>query len=301
MIQDQPAFFAFVVPRKRKVKRRQPSVRPRSPSNRWLVAFAAVAVGVLVLWTVISSGNMGASMVQPGALSVDLLRVEILREIVHDTTAYTQGLLWRDGWLYESTGQYGQSRLRRIDPKDGTVVQEIYTPPAFFGEGLATVGSHLIMLTWKAERAFSYDVASFEPVQTFRYRGEGWGLCHDGDQDRLIMSNGSDSLSFRDPKTFEQRGAIRVKLRNRPLFQLNELACVGGLVYANVYQEQYLVAIDPETGQVTYQIDASGLLTAAEARNADVLNGIAYDPSSETFYITGKLWPKMFEVRFVSR
>jgi len=283
------------------VKRRHPVVRPQSLGNRWLAAVAAVAAGVLVLWSVVSSGNMGASMVQPGALAVDLLRVEILREFFHDTTAYTQGLLWRDGWLYESTGQYGQSRLRRIDPKDGTVVQEIYTPPAFFGEGLAAVGSHLVMLTWKAERAFSYDLASFEPIQTFRYRGEGWGLCHDGDQDRLIMSNGSDSLSFRDPRTFEQRGAIRVKLRDRPLFQLNELECVGGLVYANVYQEQYLVAIDPETGQVTRQIDASGLLTAAEARNTDVLNGIAYDPDSETFYITGKLWPKMFEVRFVSR
>ena len=266
-----------------------------------MAVFVAVGAVVLVLWAVISSGNMGASMVQPGALSVDLLRVEILREFFHDTTAYTQGLLWRDGWLYESTGQYGESRLRRIDPKDGALVQEIYTPPTFFGEGLATVGSHLIMLTWKAERAFLYDVASFEPIQMFRYRGEGWGLCHDGDQDRLIMSNGSDSLSFRDPRTFEQRGAIRVKLRDRPLFQLNELACVGGLVYANVYQEQYLVAIDPETGQVTHQIDAAGLLTAAEARNADVLNGIAYDPGSETFYITGKLWPKMFEVRFVSR
>ena len=283
------------------MKRRHPVVRPRSLGNRWLAAVAAVAAGVLVLWSVVSSGNMGASMVQPGAVAVDLLRVEILREFFHDTTAYTQGLLWRDGWLYESTGQYGQSRLRRIDPKDGTVVQEIYTPPAFFGEGLATVGSHLVMLTWKAERAFSYDLASFEPIQTFRYRGEGWGLCHDGDQDRLIMSNGSDSLSFRDPRTFEQRGAIRVKLRDRPLSQLNELECVGGLVYANVYQEQYLVAIDPETGQVSRQIDASGLLTAAEARNTDVLNGIAYDPDSETFYITGKLWPKMFEVRFVSR
>ena len=140
-----------------------------------MVMFVAVGAVVLVLWAVIFSGNMGASMVQSGALSVDLLRVEILREFFHDTTAYTQGLLWRDGWLYESTGQYGESRIRRIDPKDGTIVQEIYTPPAFFGEGLAAVGGHLIMLTWKAERAFSYDVASFEPIQTFRYRGEGWG------------------------------------------------------------------------------------------------------------------------------
>lgn len=259
---------------------------------------ATVAAIALVggTWVFVSTES---STVQSEMLTVQSLRVEVLRELPHDTTAYTQGLLWRDGWLYESTGQYGDSRLRRIDPETGAVEQETYTSPAFFGEGLAAVNDQLVMLTWKAERAFVYDASSFEQVRMFRYRGEGWGLCHDGDRRRLIMSNGSDLLTFRDPATFEQNGSIRVTLRGRPLMQLNELACVNGLVYANVYQEEYLVVIDPESGRVTHQIDAAGLLTDEEARGVDVLNGIAYDPTAESFYITGKDWPKMFEARFV--
>ena len=249
-------------------------------------------------WALVSSGATGAGPVQSEPLTVQSLRVEVLRELSHDTTAYTQGLLWLDGWLYESTGQYGDSRLRRIDPETGVVEQEYYTSPAFFGEGLAAVDDRLVMLTWKAERAFVYDVESFEPIGMFRYSGEGWGLCLDSDR-RLIMSNGSDMLTFRDPTTFEPRGSIRVTLRGRPLTQLNELACVGDVVYANVYQEEYLVVIDPESGRVTHQIDAAGLLTSNEARSVDVLNGIAYDPAAESFYLTGKDWPKMFEVRFV--
>ncbi len=225
------------------------------------------------------------------------LRVEVLREIPHDTTAYTQGLLWSEGWLYESTGQYGESRLNRIDPATGDVVQQIRISPAFFGEGLALIDDRLVMLTYKAERAFVYDRDTFEQLETFGYRGEGWGLCHDGE--RLVMSNGSDTLTFRDPLTFEEIGSVRVTLRGRPQTQLNELAWVGDLVYANVYQEDFLVVIDPESGRVTHQIDASGLLTPEEARGVDVLNGIAYNPNTETFYITGKDWPKMFEVRFV--
>ena len=225
------------------------------------------------------------------------LRVEVLREIPHDTTAYTQGLLWSEGWLYESTGQYGESRLNRIDPATGDVVQQIRISPAFFGEGLALIDDRLVMLTYKAERAFVYDRDTFEQLEIFGYRGEGWGLCHDGE--RLVMSNGSDTLTFRDPLTFEEIGSVRVTLRGRPQTQLNELAWVGDLVYANVYQEDFLVVIDPESGRVTHQIDASGLLTPEEARGVDVLNGIAYNPNTETFYITGKDWPKMFEVRFV--
>ena len=250
-------------------------------------------------YALVSTGPNGIGLPQTEPLTVQSLRVEVKRELPHDTTAYTQGLLWRDGWLYESTGQYGDSRLSRIDPKTGIVNQQVYTSPAFFGEGLAAVGDHLIMLTWKAERAYVYDADSFEEVRIFRYRGEGWGLCYDTDRGRLIMSDGSDMLTFRDPTTFEPLGSIRVTLRGRPLTQLNELECVGDVVYANVYQEEHLVVIDPKTGRVMHQIDASGLLTNDEARGVDVLNGIAYDPAAETFFITGKDWPKIFEVRFV--
>ena len=258
---------------------------------------AVIALGGT--WALVSTGPNGAGLLQTEPLTVQSLRVEVHRELPHDTTAYTQGLLWRDGWLYESTGQYGDSRLSRIDPKTGVVNQQVRTSPAFFGEGLAAVDDQLVMLTWKAERAFVFDADSFEEVRIFRYRGEGWGLCHDTDRGRLIMSNGSDILTFRDPTTFEPRDSIRVTLRGRPLTQLNELECVGDVVYANVYQEEYLVVIDPESGRVTHQIDASGLLTNDEARGVDVLNGIAYDPAAESFFITGKDWPKMFEVQFV--
>lgn len=199
--------------------------------------------------------------------------------------------------MYESTGQYGESRLNRIDPATGDVVQQIRISPAFFGEGLALIDDRLVMLTYKSERAFVYDRDTFEQVQTFGYRGEGWGLCYDGQ--RLVMSNGSDTLTFRDPLTFEKTGSVGVTLRGRPQTQLNELACVGDIVYANVYQQDHLVVIEPQSGRVTHQIDASGLLTAEETRGVDVLNGIAHDPNTETFYITGKDWPKMFEVRFV--
>ena len=285
---------------RRKTRRHPPAGRGRSFSRtEWIGATAAAFALGAAGWTLVSTGATGAGGVQSDPLVVQSLRVDVIRELPHDTTAYTQGLLWREGWLYESTGQYGDSRLRRIDPETGEVVQQVYTSPAFFGEGLAAVDDQLVMLTWKAERAVVYDTDSFEEVGRFRYSGEGWGLCHDDDRRRLVMSNGSDVLTFRDPTTFESRDTIRVTLRGRPLRQLNELACVGDVVYANVYQEEYLVVIDPVSGRVTHQIDAAGLLTSDEARGVDVLNGIAYDPTAESFYITGKDWPKMFEVWFV--
>ena len=152
------------------------------------------------------------------------------------------------------------------------------------------------MLTWKAQRALVHDLESFNRLATLRYRGEGWGLCNDGK--RLVMSDGSDKLTFRSLESFEITGRVSVTLQGQPLTQLNELECVGGSVYANVYQTEVLVRIDPSSGRVTQKIDASGLLTRSEAQGVDVLNGIAHDPTANTFYITGKLWPLMFEVRF---
>lgn len=252
---------------------------------------ASVAAG----WAFLSSGPTGTTAAQPAAV-VQSLAVRIHRELPHDTGAYTQGLLWWDGRLYESTGQYGRSDLRRLDPETGAVEQRIDISPAYFGEGLARVDDRLIMLTWKAQRAFVFGLERFDEQRTFRYEGEGWGLCNDGN--RLVMSNGSNRLTFRDLRTFEVLGDVAVTLRGFPLTQLNELECVGDAVYANVYQTDFLVRIDPDTGRVTHYIDAAGLLTREERRGVDVLNGIAFDPGAETFYITGKLWPKMFEVTF---
>ncbi len=226
-------------------------------------------------------------------------RVEVLRTFPHERDAYTQGLLWSEGELFESTGRRGESTLRRLDPETGEVRQRIDLPEQYFGEGLALVDDRFIMLTWRAERAFVFDRESLAELEIHRYRGEGWGLCLD--DDRLVMSDGTDLLTFRDPVTFEPIGERRVQLEGQPLFELNELECVDGDVYANVWEENFIVRIDLDTGVVTDYIDAEGLLSGDELIGSEVLNGIAYDPDAETFYITGKWWPKMFEVRFVDQ
>ena len=246
-------------------------------------------------WVLWSSSSSGAS---ESATDVTDLRVDVLREIPHDPGAYTQGLLWHEGKLYESTGQYGESDLRHVDPTSGAVERWIDLDPSLFGEGLARVGRRLIQLTWKSQIAFVYDLDTFESEDEFRYVGEGWGLTFDGR--RLIMSDGSARLTFRDPQTFDETGSLRVTLRGLTFRDLNELEWVDESIYANVWQQDIIVRIDPQSGEITELIDAAGLLSLSEARGVDVLNGIAYNPKSQTFYLTGKLWPKMFEVRFVN-
>lgn len=227
---------------------------------------------------------------------VERLKVKVLGSVAHDPKAYTQGLVWSDGTLYESAGQYGESSLRQVDPKTGQVLRSVPLPPRYFGEGLARVGDHLIQLTWQEGVALLYDLATFEHRGELPYSGEGWGLCHDGR--RLIMSDGSDVLTFRDPASFATTGRVNVTFDGAPVPRLNELECVDGAVYANVYTTQAIVRIDPATGRVTALIDASGLLTPEEAARSEVLNGIAYKPETKTFLITGKNWPRMFEVVF---
>ena len=248
-------------------------------------------------WVLRSTGAPARQSSQDQPHVVRTLRVEILRELPHDTSAYTQGLLWWNDRLYESTGRYGESTLRRLDPMTGAVEQRVEVSPHLFGEGLAQVEGRLIMLTWKAERAVVFDLESFDVVGLLRYSGEGWGLCSSGVH--VVMSNGSDTLTMREPDTFDVIDTLAVTLRGRPQTGLNELECVDGAVYANVWQHEYIVLIDPTSGRVTHQIDATGLLSRDEARAGDVLNGIAYNPDTGTFYITGKWWPKMFEVKFV--
>jgi glutaminyl-peptide cyclotransferase len=231
----------------------------------------------------------------PARVVPERWKLEAVRTLPHRRDAFTQGLLWHGGKVYESTGQYGSSSLRRVELDTGTVEALREVPDGLFAEGLARVGERLIQLTWHAGLARVYDLATLAPVGEYTYEGEGWGLCFDGE--RLVMSDGSDRLVFRDPDSFAELSAVRVTLAGEPLVYLNELECVGGAVWANVWMEDLLVRIDPASGAVTAVVDASGLLSPAERRGADVLNGIAYRPETGTFLITGKWWPSLFEVR----
>jgi glutaminyl-peptide cyclotransferase len=227
------------------------------------------------------------------------LAPQIIRTLPHDPGAYTQGLILHQGRFYESTGQYGSSTVREVDVETGTVLASHGLAEEYFGEGLDRVGDRLIQLTWQTGVAFIYDMATLEPVGTFEYEGHGWGLCHDGAS--LFMTNGSADLQRRDPSTFQLLETLQVTLNGSPVFQINELECVGDDIYANVFMSHRIVRIDKATGVVTAEIDASGLVPEG-GRPLDagaVLNGIAWDPQSETFYLTGKLWPTMFQVRFV--
>lgn len=248
--------------------------------------------------TPVEIGPADASSSSPSA-AIERLRIRVKAKYPHATDAFTQGLLWHEGALYESTGRYGRSTLRRVRLEDGEVLDERDLDSAFFGEGLARVDDRLIQLTWRSGVAVVSDLETLDQRDVLRYVGEGWGLCFDGSA--LVMSDGSSILEFRDPETMEVLREVTVWRGSRPVSKLNELECVGNAVYANVWQSDEIVRIDSETGRVTAVIDASGLLTRSEAKRTDVLNGIAYRPDTETFLLTGKLWPHVFEVELVPR
>jgi glutaminyl-peptide cyclotransferase len=231
------------------------------------------------------------------AAGVQLLRVEVVARVAHDRGSFTEGLVMAGGKLYEGSGLRGESTLREVDRRTGAVTRSIPIAAKYFGEGIAIVDDRVIQLTWQEHTALVYQLADFKQITTFTYDTEGWGLCDDGA--RLVMSDGTNQLYFRNRSTFAVQGKVSVTKNGVPIDQLNELECVDGQVYANVWQTDTIVRIDPASGRVTAEIDASGLLTAAEAKGVDVLNGIAYDPATKTFLLTGKYWPTMFEVRFV--
>ena len=227
------------------------------------------------------------------------LRPHVLETIPHDTAAFTEGLEIDGGVLYEGTGLEGRSDLRATDPDTGRVARRTALPRDLFGEGITVVGAVIWQLTWQDGVAIKRDRTTFAETGRASYTGEGWGLCHDGR--RLVMSNGTARLTFRDPATFAETGHTEVvDADGRPVPLLNELECVGGAVYANVWKTDRIVRIDPGSGKVTATIDLTGLLPAADRAEADVLNGIAAIPGTDEFLVTGKLWPTMFRVRFVT-
>ena len=248
--------------------------------------------GLTVLWTLALCGLAGCA--SPAVPSIEY---EILGTFPHDPAAYTQGLLFHDGHLLESTGRYGESSVRRVDVPTGEVVAQVAVDSALFGEGLARVGSELVQLTWKSGRAFVYDLTTFERLREFTYEGEGWGLCHDGES--LWMSDGSSALERRDPETFAVLSTVEATRGGAPQRRLNELECVDDWIYANVYQTDIIVRIDKNTGEVLGEIDLSSVpLSARRPGDIDaVLNGIAYVPETGVFLVTGKLWPKLLALR----
>lgn len=233
----------------------------------------------------------------PVAAVPESLKVKVVRSFPHDPAAFTQGLLFFEGKLFESTGLPGRSSIRQVDLESGEVTQRVALDSPLFGEGLTRVGDRLIQLTWQDGRALVWGLRTLQKVSEYRYEGEGWGLCFDGK--RLVMSDGSDRLTFRDPDSFAVLGTLQVSRQGQPVSHLNELECVGTVVYANIWQDNHIARIDGQTGSVTGWIDARGLLTAEQSVGVDVLNGIAYVAETGRFLVTGKLWPRVFEVAFV--
>lgn len=221
---------------------------------------------------------------------------KVVQRFPHDRNAYTQGLVFHKGSFIEGTGIHGRSSLRLVDIETGKVDQLVPLGSQFFGEGIAVAGNAIVQLTWRQGTAFIYDLESFERVGSIRYPGEGWGLTFDGT--RFIMSNGSSSLTFRDPTNFEFQGNITVTDENRPVRNLNELEWINGEIWANQWRTDRIARISPDTGEVQSWIDMEGIFDWTSLGNIEaVLNGIAYDNESDRIFVTGKLWPWIFEIK----
>lgn len=223
-----------------------------------------------------------------------VLAVEVTAQYPHDTGAFTQGLLYDGGALYESTGHYGRSRLRRVEIATGKVLNEVPLDSRFFAEGIAAVGDEIYLLTWKEGVAIVFDKETLEEKRRIAYQGEGWGLTYDGRH--LIQSDGSDTLLFRDPATFNIVRTLKVTDGGQPLGYVNELEYIDGQIYANVWYSDRIARINPQTGQVTSWLNLAPLRPPLSDREA-VLNGIAYDQAGGRIFVTGKLWPRLFEIQ----
>jgi glutamine cyclotransferase len=222
----------------------------------------------------------------------------IVNSYPHDPRAFTQGLVFADDVLYEGTGLRGHSSLRKVDLKTGNILQIRQLSAQFFGEGITIYGNRIIQLTWRARVGFVYDKKTFQLLDTFNYPTEGWGITHDGRS--FIMSDGTSTLYLFDPQTFQEVGRLEVHTRDGPVSRLNELEYVQGEIYANVWKTDRIARISPETGEVVGWIDLEGLLIPEDrSRRIDVLNGIAYDVKNDRLFVTGKLWPKVFEIELV--
>ncbi len=264
-----------------------PQSATRTPRRRvWLVAgglAVAAAVALAAAFAMRSSPP-------------PVYRCQVLAEYPHSADAFTQGLVYEDGVLYEGTGGYGASWLRRVELKTGKVIQQVALEEKFFGEGITIVGDEIYQLTWRSRVGFVYDKTTFRKLREFTYTGEGWGLTYDGQH--LILSDGTETLRFFEPRTFQEARRLQVTSAGQRLRQLNELEYADGFIYANIWYSEYIVKISPQTGEVVAWFDLRRLIPREVRRNREaVLNGIAYDPRSGQFFVTGKNWPRLFAVR----
>ncbi len=260
-------------------------------TGRQRILFALA--GILVSVAFGSADPAGENPQQSAARRLDF---EVVNDYPHDPNAFLQGLLWHNGFLYESTGLYGHSTLRRVDLPTGKVLQSINLPSNLFGEGLARVGDRLIQLTWTSKLGLVYDLQSFVLLRRFSYQTEGWGLTYDGKM--LIMSDGSSELTYLDPVTFSPVRRLAVTMNGHSVDNLNELEFIEGMIWSNVWQTDFILCIDPGTGHVNSYLDLKGILPdKMRTGREDVLNGIAYDAQKKRIFVSGKLWPRIFEIR----
>ena len=280
-------------------------------SRRWLVLTAVILTLILAACGQPLTNSATLSTITPtepvvctdttnptgttAAAHAPLYGIRIINTYPHDATAFTQGLQFVDGVLIEGTGLYGRSTLRRVEPETGQVIKQIALDPSFFGEGITVFDNRIYQITWKEQTAFVYALDSFTPLRTHTYTTQGWGLTHDGSC--LIMSDGSNLITFRDPDTFEVVVTLPVFDANGSVTQLNELEYIDGEIYANIWRQNRIARISPETGEVTGWIVLDELANLVGATNADdVLNGIAYDEENGRLFVTGKRWPTLFEI-----
>jgi glutaminyl-peptide cyclotransferase len=253
-----------------------------------MACFAAVAIAALTF--------ASAAQKKSGTSKALVRSYRVIHAYPHDPDAFTQGLLYRDGYLYESTGLEGRSSLRKVELESGRVLKKADIPRPYFAEGLTDWGQTLVQLTWVSHLGFVYDTSTFRKQREFHYPGEGWGLTHDARH--LIMSDGSDTLRYLDPSTFRTIRKLQVRDGGQPVTNLNELEYIKDEIFANVWETDLIARISPLTGRVNSWIDLSGLLASSDRTpETDVLNGIAYDAKNDRLFVTGKRWPKLFEIR----
>lgn len=264
-------------------------MRVRSLCMRYIGALLAVLLSVFL------------TAASPAAADQSIYDYRIIRTYPHDPEAFTQGLFFLNGALYESTGLKGRSSLRKVDLETGDVVQKYDLPADIFGEGATNWKRRIVQITWRSQVGFVYDLESFRQKKKFTYPGEGWGITQDGR--RLIMSDGTSTLRFLDPNSLKETGRVNVSYRGKPITRLNELEYVNGEIFANLWLSDFIVRIDPATGNIVGVVDMRGLRDTMNVPGTkpDVLNGIAYDAENDRLFVTGKLWPSLFEIKLIKR